>query len=261
MSDQNTDVKVTLKGLFEATEVPSDKQEEFIGIFEAAVAVEAKKVAEVEIAEAKEAMVEEQTQLKGKMEEYSEYLIEQYATKLDEYLDYTTEKLFEDNKLAITNGVKASLFDSLIEGMKEVFSKHGINIAEDKIDVVKDLEESVTAKDTELNEVKHEVIALKKEIASMKKEAAITEAVKDLAKTQQEKVVELAKELGYDETFESKLSTIIVAVSGSKETITQVDESTRTTFIPEKKEDAPAKTNRRMAAYLDALGNEPSIFG
>ena len=35
-----------LQGLFEATDVPADKQAEFVSIFEAAVAVEAKTVAE-----------------------------------------------------------------------------------------------------------------------------------------------------------------------------------------------------------------------
>lgn len=263
MSEQNQDVKVTLKGLFEATEVPSDKQEEFVSIFEAAVSVQAKEIAETQIAAAKETMVAEQDELKGKMEEYSEYLIAEYATKVDEYLDYTTEKLFEDNKLAITNGVKASLFDSLIEGMKDVFTKHGIHISEDKIDVVKDLEEAVAEKDAELNETKHEIISLKKQLSAVSKGIAITEATKDLAKTQQERVVELAKELGYDETFESKLATIVEAVAGSKEkAVTPAPEGDRTTFIAEQEEPTtPAKPSGRMAAYLKAVGAEPSVFG
>lgn len=252
MSEQTINVKETLLGLFEATDVPSDKQGEFASIFEAAVKVEAAVIAETAIEAEREILAEEKEELKVKMNEYSEYLVEEYATKLDEYLSYTTEKLFEDNKLAITNGVKASMFDSLIEGIKKVVSEHGIVIAEDKIDVVKELEEANAELEDELNETKHQIIQLKKELAATAKTSAIAEATKDLAKTQQEKVAILAREIGFDESFGSKLQSIVEAVSVKQSTATETD-SGKTEFVAEGTVTTQPE-QKRIKSYIRALG-------
>lgn len=252
MPEQTINVKETLLGLFEATGVPSDKQGEFASIFEAAVKVEAAVIAETAIEAEREILAEEKEELKVKMNEYSEYLVEEYATKLDEYLSYTTEKLFEDNKLAITNGVKASMFDSLIEGIKKVVSEHGIVIAEDKIDVVKELEEANAELEDELNETKHQIIQLKKELAATAKISAIAEATKDLAKTQQEKVAILAREIGFDESFGSKLQSIVEAVSVKQSTATETD-SGKTEFVAEGTVTTQPE-QKRIKSYIRALG-------
>lgn len=224
-------INETLVGLFEATSVPVEKQEEFSAIFEAAVAVEAKDVAE-RVYEAVVADAEaEKAELQEKMNEYSEYLIEEYAGKLDQYLDYTTEKLFEDNKLAITNGVKASLFDSLVEGIKNVVREHGITIADEQVDVVAELEATIAEQQEQLNTAIHECMEMRAEVNEIKKAAALQEACEGLAKTQVEKVTVLAKELSFDESFKRKLQTIVESVS-SRSTH---EESTpaRTQFIKE----------------------------
>lgn len=221
-----------LQGLFEATEVPADKQAEFVSIFEAAVAVEAKTVAE-RVYEAVVADAEEEkAQLQEKMNEYSEYLVEEYATKLDQYLDYATEKLFEDNKLAITNGVKAAMFDSMIGGIKTLVAEHNVQLDDDQVDVVAELEESVAEKSQELNAAIHENMELKSTLNNMKKAIAVQEACGDLAKTQVEKVIVLAKEIPYDSSFERKLQTIVESVS-TKPAHVRKEDSARLEFLPE----------------------------
>lgn len=221
-----------LQGLFEATDVPADKQAEFVSIFEAAVAVEAKTVAE-RVYEAVVADAEEEkAQLQEKMNEYSEYLVEEYATKLDQYLDYATEKLFEDNKMAITNGVKAAMFDSMIGGIKTLVAEHNVQLDDDQVDVVAELEESVAEKSQELNTAIHENMELKSTLNNMKKAIAVQEACGDLAKTQVEKVIVLAKEIPYDSSFERKLQTIVESVS-TKPTHVSKDDPARLEFLPE----------------------------
>lgn len=224
-------INETLVGLFEATNVPADKQEEFSAIFEAAVQIEAKAVAE-RVYEAVVADAEaEKAALQEKMNEYSEYLIKEYAEKLDQYLEYTTEKLFEDNKLAITNGVKASMFDSLVNGVKTLVAEHNIVLADDQVDVVAELEESVSEKTDQLNASIHECMELKATINDMKKSIAIQEACSDLAKTQVEKVVALAKEVSFDESFEKTLKTIVESVSSKP--ASKNDKESRTEFLSE----------------------------
>ncbi len=221
-----------LQGLFEATDVPADKQAEFVSIFEAAVAVEAKTVAE-RVYEAVVADAEEEkAQLQEKMNEYSEYLVEEYATKLDQYLDYATEKLFEDNKLAITNGVKAAMFDSMIGGIKTLVAEHNVQLDDDQVDVVAELEESVAEKSQELNAAIHENMELKSTLNNMKKAIAVQEACGDLAKTQVEKVIVLAKEIAYDSSFERKLQTIVESVSTKPAPVSKEDPA-HLEFLPE----------------------------
>lgn len=206
-------IKETLTGLFESSNVPTEQQDSFMAIFESAVAAEAKVVAE-RVYDAVVADAEaEKLQLEEKMNEYSQYLIEEYANKLDQYLSYTTEQLFEENKLAITNGVKAQMFDSLVEGIKNVVHEHGISIADEQVDVVAELETNLSESKDELNTTKHEVIALREQIAKMKKELLLSEATKELTQTQKERVCFLAEELTFDETYDSKLSSLIEAVT------------------------------------------------
>ncbi len=206
-------IKETLIGLFESSHVPTEQQDSFIAIFESAVAAEAKVIAErvydAVVADANE----EKLQLESKLNEYSQYLIEEYANKLDTYLSYTTEQLFQENKLAITNGVKAQMFDSLVEGIKNVVHEHGISIADEQVDVVAGLEGNLSETKDALNAAKHEIIALREQIAKMKKESSFAEATKSLTQTQKERVSFLANELPFDETYDDKLSSLIEAVT------------------------------------------------
>lgn len=230
--------KTLIKNLFEGTDIPQAKQDEFVSIFEAAVKVESKKVSDAEIEKAT-------TELKEKVEEYTEYVREEYATKLDEYLDYSVSKWLEENKLAVTNGVKAEQFDSLMGALKKLFEEHSMTIPEDKVNVVAEQEEKIKAQDNEINELKKQIIAQNGKISAMEKAKSIAEATSSLAVTEKEKVVALAEELVYDETFGSKLSTIIESVKVVPPVKTETDDVTPQ-YIPEKKTEVqPTEVKRR----------------
>ena len=222
-SKQEVDTKL-IKGLFEGSNVEQSKQDQFVSIFEAAVKVESKKLADEKVE-----LVEKE--LKDKVEKYTEYVREEYATKIDEYSDYVASKFMEENKIAINNGVKSEMFDSLIKGIKTLCEDHGIILPDDKVDVVKEMEETVKSKENELNEIKKEVIALKTQITSFNKEKSIAESIKSLADTEKEKVIALANELVYDETFGTKLSTIVESI---KTPIAIANDESDPQFIAEK---------------------------
>lgn len=242
----------TLKGLFEATSIPEDKQAEFNSIFEAAVTAEAKSLTEAKEAELQEAYEAKETELKEKMEEYSEYIKEEYATKLDEYADYVVTKFLDENKLAIENGVKANLFDSLMEGMKNVFAEHNITLDDESVDVVEELESSLSETEQELANSKKEIIALRKQVTEAAKEKSIAEATKDLTESQKEKIFALVEEIEYDDAFGSTLETIIKTVSVPvTESVTSADDDIDPQFISESTKETKKKAKLDWSSAIN----------
>lgn len=233
----------TLKSLFEATSIPEDKQTEFKSIFEAAVKTEAKELAESYSEYVKEEYEAKETELKEKMEEYSEYVQEEYATKLDEYGDYVVEKFMEENKLAIENGVKAGLFDSLMENMRSVFANHNIKLDDEAVDVVEELEDSLSETEQQLAEAKKEIISLKATLSQDAKAKEIREATTDLTESQKEKVMTLAEDIEYDDAFSGTLATLIKTVTVSE---SRANDENDTLILDEKTDEKPAKKKAKL---------------
>lgn len=250
----------TLKGLFEATNIPEDKQAEFGKIFEAAVEAESKKKAEKKEEEMEEKFASKEKELKEKMEDYSVYMKEEYATKIDDYTNFVVEKYLEENKLAVTNGVKAGLFDSLLEKMNTVFAEHNIDLTDEKVDVVAEMEESLSEKEEELAEAKKEVITLRKEINEDVKGKAIDLAVKGLAESEKEKVKTLAEEIEYDDGFSKTLETIVKTVQVDEVAPSERDDDAL--FVVEKTEkELNEEKTVKPAKKLDFLGGGSHFFG
>jgi len=252
------ETKETLVALFEGTGLPTEKQEEFTSIFEAAVKVEAKTLAEAYGEYIKEEQEKEIQSLTEKAEQYAEYVVEETTNKVDEYLNYVTESLFEENKLAITNGCKANLFDSLMTEIKEVFAKHNIVIADEQIDVVADLEEKNAELVEALNKSKKKEIEFIKEKQAAEKARIISEACKGLSDVQAEKVSELAEEIEYSDNFSNTVKTLVETASVKSAVINS--ESVQTEIVVEetKKDDnkAPSKdASPYMSLYTQHLKN------
>jgi len=250
------ETKETLVALFEGTGLPEDKQEEFKSIFEAAVKVEAKELAEAYSEYIKEEQEKEIKELSEKAEAYAEYVVEETTTKVDEYLNYVTESLFEENKLAITNGCKANLFDSLMTEMKELFAKHNVVIADDQVNVVAELEEKNAELVEALNKSKKKEIDFIKEKQAAEKSSIISEACKGLSDVQSEKVAELAEEIEYSDNFASTVKTLVETVK-VKPAVINNNDSVQTEIIEETKKDdnkaVQENANPYMNLYLKTL--------
>jgi hypothetical protein len=139
-----------------------------------------------------------------------EEIKEDLATKLDDYINYMAEEWIKDNELAIEKGLRAEIVESFINGMKDLFEAHYIDIPEEKVDVVEELTAKVQELESSLNEQIQSAVDMKKELNESKKTEAIHAVCEGLTQTQVEKMKSLAEgvEFTTDEEFADKLVTL-----------------------------------------------------
>jgi hypothetical protein len=139
-----------------------------------------------------------------------EEIKEDLATKLDDYINYMAEEWLKENQLAVEKGLRAEIVESFINGMKDLFESHYIDIPEEKVDVVEGLTAKVEELEASLNEQIQSAVEMKKELNEHKKTEAIHAVCEGLTQTQVEKMKSLAEgvEFTTDEEFADKLVTL-----------------------------------------------------
>jgi AcrR family transcriptional regulator len=135
---------------------------------------------------------------------------EDLAAKLDDYINYMAEEWLKENQLAVEKGLRAEIVESFINGMKDLFEDHYIDIPEEKVDVVEGLTSKVEELEASLDEQIQSAIEMKKELNEHKKIEAIHAVCEGLTQTQVEKMKSLAEgvEFTTDEEFADKLVTL-----------------------------------------------------
>lgn len=202
-SVKKEEVEIDMTDDINALVADEDLTEEFKAkaktIFEAAVASKVKE----ELAE-KEAKLEEETN--QKIEEIKDDLTE----KVDSYLNYVSESWVKENELAIERGLKSELTEDFISGLKKLFEEHYVEVPEDKFDVVEELANRLDEMEDKLNEEVANNITAQQDIEELQREKIISEASKDLADTQVEKLKALSEDIDFEdqETFVEKVSTL-----------------------------------------------------
>lgn len=169
-------------------------------IFEAAVMSRIEKIAE-----------QVEAQLVEQFETAVEQVKEDLAAKVDDYLNYMAEEWMKENELAVESGLRNEIAEDFISALRNVFVEHYIDIPEDKVDVVSEMAEKVSALEDQLNEQINSSIEMKKELNEHKKFEAIYAVCEGLTQTQVEKLKSLAEgvEFTTEEEFAAKLSTLV----------------------------------------------------
>ena len=196
------DVNDDVEALVEGEDLTPEFKEKATTIFEAAVQAKVNKL-----------MVEKEVELEEKNEEKLTEEVskikDELTTQVDDYLNYVSEQWMEENKLAVEKGIRTEITESFINGMKNLFNEHYIEIPEDKVDVVDDLFQKVEELEEQLNKQIQESVDLKKEVSTYKKEKVVQSLTSGLSDTQAEKVKELAESVdAEDEKLEEKVQVI-----------------------------------------------------
>ena len=131
-------------------------------------------------------------QFDTQLEQATEQVHDELATKVDTYLNYVVEQWLEDNKLAVEKGLRTELTEDFIGGMKTLFEQHYIDVPETKIDIFDDLSERVEELEDKLNAEIDKNIQLEEKLSQSEKEGIIEESAQDLSEIQTEKLKELA---------------------------------------------------------------------
>jgi hypothetical protein len=168
-------------------------------IFEAAVQSRVEKIVEDVIAD-NEAILSEAV----------ESLQAQIAEQVDEYLNYVVEQWIEDNQVAIETGLRAELSEDFINGLKNLFNEHYIEIPEEKVDVAEELAARVASLEEAAAVAVSEKAALVEQLNVAKKHEAVRKICEGLTETQIAKMISLAEgvEFTTEGEFNSKLAVI-----------------------------------------------------
>lgn len=210
--------KAKMKEDIDALLSGQDLSEEFVQrattIFEAAVVSRVAEIAE-----------DVENQLVEEFASAMEQMKEDYATKVDDYLNYMVEEWMTENKLAIESGLRAEVVEGFIGGLRDLFAEHYIDIPEEKVDVVEEMASKVEDLEAKLNEEISRNIEMKKQINEQVKIQAIHAACEGLTQTQVEKIKSLAEGVDFTtvDEFAGKLATLVEAYAPS--TIKSADKS------------------------------------
>jgi len=197
------DMKESFADLFEGTDLSEDFKERATLVFEAAVneaaAEKTKNVAE---------SLEEE--FEGRLTESVNEAMEDIVENLDAYLDYIVTEWMEENSVAIESGMKVEMAESFMDGLRELFSEHNVEVDEESVDVVSGLEERLSESEEKANSAIAKNIELKEEISALKAERVFEEVCEDLTTSQRERMRTLSEKLDNEDidSFKTDLSTL-----------------------------------------------------
>jgi hypothetical protein len=196
-------IEESIASIFEGMDLSEDFKGKVTMVFEAAVN-EAATVKANAIAEELEEEFEKQLQ------ESIDEAMEEIVENLDSYLDYVVNEWLQENEVAIEAGIKVEMAESLMEGLKELFTEHNIEIDEDTIDVVAGLEEEIAELRGEINKAINENIELSNAVLSLEAERVFEEMTEGLTVSQRERLRSLSENLNVTDldSYASNLETL-----------------------------------------------------
>jgi hypothetical protein len=235
-------MKEDVDALFNGESLSEDFRVKATLIFEAAVSSRVEKIVEEVLAENDEILAAAYEEIKTELSE-----------QVDEYLNYVVEEWVNENQVAIETGLRSELAEDFINGLKNLFAEHYIEIPEEKVDVAEELaatvlemQEAVAAKDAA-------IATLTEEVNTVKKDKAIVRACEGLTQVQAAKMKSLAESVEFtaEGDFEHKLAVIRENYFPSKSSVTSEVKEIQKTEVNEEPE--VAEVHGLMKHYVKAI--------
>ena len=131
---------------------------------------------------------------KGYLETVTSSLVE----KVDDYLEYVVEEWMTENAVAVEQGVKTTIAENFISGLKNLFENHYIDVPNEKYNVLDDLYAQNRALENRLNESIKFSIDLKKEVALTECAGIFVSETRNMADTQVSKLQNLMENINFN---------------------------------------------------------------
>jgi hypothetical protein len=236
-------MKEDVAELFDTEDLSEEFKEKAAVIFEAAVASQIIIIRE-----------ELQEEFEKALAEQVERIEAETAENLDKYLDYVVEEWMNENEVAVESSLRSELTNDFIEGLKNLFAEHYIELPEEKVEVVEQMADKVSELEQKLDEMISENSELKNELTSLELSAVVEELASDLAMTQQDKFKSLAEEIEFDgeiENFKKKLEIVkeTYFMGDKKPSASNIEEET----FEDETETQPKVTNPLVNRYVEAI--------
>lgn len=243
---------VDIAGLFEGLDLSEDFKSKAQLVFEAAVN-EAAAAKAASIAESLEEDLQEQ--FEASLNESLEEIVE----NLDSYLDYVVEEWMSENEVAVESGIKVEMAESFMEGLKELFYEHNVEIDEEAIDVVADLEEEIESLKEAANRAINEKLELDEEVQALRAARVFESMTEGLSQSQVERFRVLSEKLDHDDldSYRDDLETIKESFFKKKTeaTITEDLDEAAGELIVEETTPAKKSTDNTVNVYASFLNN------
>jgi len=196
INDEETEETPLVESLnLDETVLDKDIQAKLKVLFEAKVNERVLDKQAVFIKETNEKMNEYGEYLKDQLTEQFEADLEKLEESLDSYLDYVISEWVQENTLAIEKGVKVQLAESVMVGLKKLFSDNHIDVPDEKINLISTLE-TKAKKLYENNISLHETNRnLKQEVIDLKKKLIVESCSDELTLTQKERLQTLSESI------------------------------------------------------------------
>lgn len=235
--------KEDLEAIFGSEDLTEDFRLKATTLFEAAVSsrVALEKVAIEEAYEVK--LTEEVTSVKETLEE-----------QVDQYLNYAVQEWVKQNKVAIESSLRNDVMESFMDGLKNLFAEHYIDIPEEKVDLVAELSAKIDALEEALNETVKEKMEVQEEVNTLKKQEAFAEVSEGLALTQVEKLRQLTESFEGDdlENYKKKLEIVKESNFASNKKPTQSNILTEE-FVTEDETETTVAVDPTVKRYADII--------
>jgi hypothetical protein len=212
-------MKEDVDALFNGESLSEEFRTKATTIFEAAVQSRVEKIVEDVISD-NDAILEEAV----------EGIRVELAEQVDEYLNYVVEQWVKDNEVAIESGLRAELSEDFINGLKNLFAEHYIDLPEEKLEVAESLAEKVVELEEAAAASAEKLSALSKELNEAKKNESIRKICEGLTETQIAKMKSLAEgvEFTTEGEFNNKLAVIRENYFPNKKIVSEVTAAAET---------------------------------
>jgi hypothetical protein len=233
-------MKEDVDALFNGESLSEEFRVKATTIFEAAVQSRVESIVEDVLSENEAVLVEAIEEIKNEM-----------AAQVDEYLNYAVEEWVKENQVAIETGLRAEIVEDFINGLKDLFTEHYIEIPEEKVDVAEELAAKVVGLEEAMAAAAAEKAALVEELNSAKKNEAVRKICEGLTETQIAKMISLAEgvEFTTEGEFNNKLAVIRENYFPTKKVTSEVKALQETAV----EEPEVAEIHGMMKHYVNAI--------
>jgi len=144
------------------------------------------------------------------LEEAIDTVKQELTEQIDDYVGYIVEQWMEENQIAIETGIRSEITEDFINGLRNLFAEHYIDVPSEKIDLVDELASKVDELEVKLDEEVERSVEYRKALMEAHKEVIAHEVCEGLTATQVEKIKSLVESVDYstEEEYREKLETI-----------------------------------------------------
>ena len=238
------DVSQDVEALLNGEELSEEFKQKATTIFETVVVSRVKS----EVAKFKKELEESNAK---SIDEAKESLVE----KVDGYLSYVVEQWVSENEIALESGMKSEILDGFINGMKNLFAEHYVDVPEERFDLLGDAQEKVEELEKKLNEQLEANVELNKSVKEMEKAEVLSKASDGMAETDKEKFAGLTEDLSFEDkaSFEKKVNTIRESYFASKPSKKNVETVVTDEPVQLEEETKKVSSDPKISAYADML--------